>query len=90
MLINKREVQEGAFYIPFSFEWLARKDEFAANFYSGQMRLMVGAGYAFSEKWIMEFEYMNWWSRPNPNLAFERNEKVFRLNFIYRGWLRGE
>jgi hypothetical protein len=88
--LNKKVVQEGAIYIPFSFELLGTADEEISIVWVSESRLMLGIGYSFNEKWIVEFEYMYWWSKNLPSDVFEPSTQVFRLKFIKDGWLLGE
>lgn len=88
--INKPYVAEKTVYVPFAYEWLGSANDGLDNLWASQSRAMVGLGYVYSEKWIIEFEYMYWWSRDLPSSAFASSDQIFRLKILKSGWIFDE
>ena len=88
--LNNKVVQNKTLYLPFSYEWLATAEDDLSVIWASQSRAMLGIGYIFNKTWMIEFEYMYWWSKDLPNDQLQASDQVFRLRILKSGWILGE
>lgn len=88
--INKENIGYQTLYVPMSVELFGNVGAKEVERFQNRNRLMLGLGYVFSDKWIVEFEAIFQASSSSSTESLSLSDRIFRFKLTYDGWIFGE